>query len=265
VPADAAVDAAATVVPRRARVRTVDGVVERHAGDTWVAVKAGDYLATNDQIRTATGGSAELELGGEALVTIAERSELTLREISATVSAVRLGGGRVAARATRTSPRIRIATRSGEASAEAIEGTFAAISSGGDDLTIASTTGTVTLEAQGRRVDLAAGKRSTVHPGLGPTAPAPIPGSLFLKVKPVAGGDRTTIVRGETVAGAVVSINGVRTAPDPRGRFDVSVGATEGANVIIVQVEDASGRQQRKVLRRPGDTTAPPAAAPAAG
>ncbi len=253
-----AADAAAAPIAPGTTVRSVTGVAERRVGDAWVALQIGDQLGINDQIRTAEGAATELDLGGETLVTIGATSELTIREVSESVSNVMLGSGRVSAQVPAGSSKIRLETRGGSAVVEADDGEFSAIASGSGDVTVATTKGTARLTSSGATVAIARGRQATARAGEAPSVPVPIPASLFLKVKPLGGDLRETVVRGETAPGAVVSINGVRMTTDADGTFDTRLAALEGDNVIVVFVEDASGRSEQKVLRRTVNRRPPP-------
>ena len=114
------------------------------------------------------------------------------------------------------------------------------------------------MTAGGRSVDVGAGQQSIVRAGAVPTAAAPIPPSLFLKVGAArAGRAPEAAVNGETTPGVVVSINGARSAVDVRGRFTGTVPLGQGPNVIVVMVEDATGRRETKVINRIVDQRGP--------
>lgn len=252
----AAGDAAAAVA--RTTVRSVSGVAERRVGDTWIALKIGDELGINDEIRTQEGAATELDLGGDTVVTIGAASNLTLREVSESVSNVLLGSGRVSADVPAGSSRVRIETRGGAAFVESDEGAFSAIASGRGDVTVATTRGAARLTSNGAAVMVASGEQSTARIGSAPSVPTPIPASLFLKVKPLSGDEKETVVRGETAPGAVVSVNGVRLPTDEAGKFDTRLAAVDGERMIVVFVEDAAGRREERVLRRTVNTRPPP-------
>jgi hypothetical protein len=249
-----AVAAADATAPRTVVVE-VKGTVERRSGDRWVAVAVGDALDARDALRTTEGGTARIDVGGK-IVQLDDRTEITVGEISATVSSIVLAEGRVSANGTADGRVIRIATR--DTIAEAQDGKFDVLASSDGHVTVAAETGAVKLTAHGASVDVHAGEQSSVDPGAAPMQPTRIPSSLFLKVNSARGArDKVASLHGETAPGAIVSINGVRTVAADTGEFDTKVPLKEGANVIIVSVEDASGRHQQKVIKRDLDTRGP--------
>ncbi len=247
----------AATAPPAAIVIDVDGNVERRAGADWTPVVSGDRLSLQDTIRTADGAHAHIEVGGTA-VELADRSEITVVDISLSVSQISLDEGRVSANAGEPGgPRIRIEARGAGAVAEADTGRFDVISSGEGHAAIAAETGEVKVTAHGADVEVHAGEQAFVHDGAAPSAPIKIPASLFLKVGIASGTAHTAVLRGETTPGAVVNIDGVPSGADAQGHFSSTVAMREGANTIVVFVEDASGRRERKVIRRSLDTRGP--------
>jgi hypothetical protein len=237
-----------------ARVEHVEGTVEKRTGETWVAVAAGDLLTEQDEIRTAARSRAEIDIG--ASVVVEPSTAVTVGEISEHVSQVFLSTGRVSANADRDTT-IRIATPDTETLAEADAGAFDVLSSGTGQVTVATQRGNARVTARGASVAVGAGTQTIVRRGEAPTEPTAIPTSLFLKIS-AAGTDRdVSAIRGETTPGAVVTINGARSSPDPSGRFAETVPFPRGANVIVIMVEDATGRHETKLVRR---TAAPPRA-----
>lgn len=240
--------AAPTTIIPSATVVAVVGRVEKRAGSSWVEVRTGDRLTAQDTIRTAKFASATIDVG--ASVVIDDRTEITIGEITETVSPVVLTEGRVSTNAgARGGQIIRVSTRDTEAVAEADAGEFDVLSSGKGHVTVAARTGSVRLTAKGAEVIVTEGTQSMVRTGEAPTAPAPIPSSLFLKVA-AADTDTRTTLRGETVPGAVVDIDGQRAIADENGQFTGEVPVKKGENVIVVLVEDALGRSEKKVIRR---------------
>jgi hypothetical protein len=236
------------VPAQRTRVTAVTGKVERRASSGWATLKVGDELTARDTIRTGDGASATLDAG--VVVEVADRTELTVGEITASLSELALAEGRITANAGSGGPTVRISTRNSDAIAQADTGRFDVLSTGAGDMTVAAREGTVRVTGNRKSVDVTAGQQSTVIAGRAPTAPSAIPPSLFLKV--AANHNRgVSNVRGEAPPGAVVSINGVRTAVVPGdGRFAADVPIEKGETKIIVHVEDVLGRTERKILAR---------------
>ena len=235
---------------------TVTGRVEKRAGAGWVGLRDGDQLTALDTIRTAEGARATLDLG--ALVEVDDRTELTVGEISESLSEVALTEGHVSANAGATGgPIIRISTRDVGAIAETDVGRFDVLSSGTGQVTVAAGEGDVKVTAHGTTVSVPAGNLSTIRTGEAPTAPREIPTSLFLKVSAAVDARDPDAIRGQTTPGAVVSIGGVRATAAADGQFTGRAALRPGTNTIIVLVEDATGRRARKVLSRRIPSTKP--------
>ena len=167
------------------------------------------------------------------------------------MSAYLLDEGRVSAKAGGSGRKIRIETRGTDAVAETDSGRFDVTSTGTGHVAIASDAGSVQVTAHGKSVDVPAGTQTFVTAGSVPSTPTKIPASLILKVSAAGGGrDRSAALRGETAPGAIVSINGVRSAADDHGHFDSKVALKTGDNVIVVVVEDATGRSQKQLTKK---------------
>jgi len=244
------------ITPRAAVAVTVTGRVEKRDGAGWVELRAGDQLTAQDTIRTAEGARATLDLG--AFVEVDDRTELTVGEISASLSEVALTEGRVSANAGATGgPTIRISTRDTDAIAETDVGRFDVLSSGTGQVTVAAVEGEVQVTARGATVIVPAGTLSTIRTGEAPTAPREIPTSLFLKVSAAIDARDPEAIRGRTTPGAVVSIGGVRATAAADGQFTGRAALRPGDNAIVVLVEDATGRRARRVLSRRVQATKP--------
>ncbi|MBN2494110.1 MAG: FecR domain-containing protein [Deltaproteobacteria bacterium] len=237
----------------RIRVLSVGGKVERRKGQTpWTAVRQGDELQLDEAIRTGQDARAVLNIGKTAEVEIDARSEFSVKEISRTVSRVKLEQGRISAEVRgRAGSRLKVEARGTDAVAEADRGSFSVLASGKGHLSVATRTGTVRLSAKSKTVEVRAGTQSLVQPDLPPAEPEPIPPSLFLKVgKPrsLIQREKKTLVRGATSPGAVVSINGVRVGVDQSGKFAKMVALKEGKNEILVEAQDVLGRDEKASL-----------------
>jgi len=255
--ADAGVSPDAAPVDRRTVVVDLHGTVEKQVGERWVAIGAGDRLLEQDTIRTGDGASAHLQTGDQ-LVELGDRSEVTVGEISASVADYMLAEGRVTATTGERGRAIRIETRGTDAVAESASGRFDVASTGAGQVAVAAEHGDVQVSAHGTRVAVHAGEQTVVAAGATPAAPSKIPPSLFLKVSAAGGGrDPVAALHGETAPGAVVSINGTRTMADDRGGFTSHVALAAGDNVIVVSVEDATGRATQKVIKRSLDRSGP--------
>ncbi len=232
---------------RLVRVVHVEGTVEKRVGETWVAVSGGERLTEQDTIRTGAKARAEIDVG--ATVVVEAGTEITVGEISTHVSQVVLSTGHVSA-SSQSGTTIRIATPDAGTFAETNAGAFDVLSSGTGQVTVATQRGHAKVTARGETVAVGAGTQTVVRRGEAPTEPTAIPSSLFLKIS-AAGTDREiSAIHGETTPGAVVTINGERTAPDEAGTFAEKVAFPKGSNVIVIMVEDAMGRQETRVVRR---------------
>lgn len=236
----------------RIRVLSVEGEVQRRSSSGgWSAVQAGEELQEDEAIRTRSTGRAVLGLGASGRVEIAPRSEFSLREISRTVAHVRLEQGRLSAAMPEGSGRLRVETRDSGAHAESTGGEFVVVSPGEGQLTVAATRGEVRLSVGAQSVVVHAGEQSEAQPGTAPSAPHVIPRSLYLKVgRPGATVQREkeTVVRGQTVPGAIVSVNGLRVPASATGAFEVSVPLQDGRNALVVEAEDVFGARKQLAL-----------------
>ncbi|RMH38032.1 MAG: hypothetical protein D6689_20385 [Deltaproteobacteria bacterium] len=268
VPADAAPARAAAAPPRPpdaapaggvAWVVDVTGVVERAtSGGRWTPVAAGDTLSVDDVLRTGTLGRVTIAVG-DAEVRLDPDTVFAVSALTDAVTRVQLGEGRIAATVRDGGRRFGVAVRGSDAVAETAAGAFSVLSAGHGDATVAATRGEVTLSANRRTVTVRAGQQSVVAPGSAPTAPAPIPPSLFLKVKAPGrvARSREVTLRGRTAPGAVIRINGERVAVDPSGAFEHSVALREGRNRVDVETRDATGRARTSQVDVEVDTTGP--------
>jgi hypothetical protein len=252
-----ATTALAVAAPRATSVIAVSGRVEKRAGAQWIELHVGDRLTAQDAIRTGEGAAATLDIG--ALVEVDDLTELTVGEISASLSQLALTEGRVTANAGEAGGiTIRISTHDAGAIAETDRGRFDVLSSGDGQVTVAATEGDVNVTARDTTVIVPAGTLSTVQAGAAPSAPRSIPTSLFLKVSAAAQARDSAALRGETTPGAVVRINDVHAKADEHGRFTGDVPLHAGANTIIVSVVDALGRRERRVIQRTVRPLTPP-------
>lgn len=238
---------------RRIHVVSTKGKVERRLDDSsWVAVRPGDQLQQDEAIRTDSNGRAVLEVGETAVVEIEPRSHFSVREVARTVARVFLHVGRISAVVHgQRGSKFRVETKGSDAVAETGKGEFSVLTTGEGQVAVATQKGKVRLTSKDKSVEVAAGKQSVVQPDSTPTAPEPIPTSLYLKVvKPATTLQRSknTRIEGSATPGAFISINGVRVISDDTGQFASTVALEEGANPILVEVEDANGNRKSETL-----------------
>ncbi|HEY4243782.1 MAG TPA: FecR domain-containing protein [Kofleriaceae bacterium] len=232
---------------------SVDGVVERRTATGWRALSAHDPIASRDTIRTREGGRARIETGAIA-VELADRSELTVGDMSATSAEVSLDDGRVSARNGKTGRKVRVVATDAGTVAESEVGKFDVLAGTGQ-AAVASEEGAVAVRAHGGDVTLHPGEQTFVAAAAPPTAPVTIPGSLFLKV-----GLRDRLVAGTTAPGARVAVGGTAIAADGAGAFQVPAPPPGAPTSIEVIAEDVLGRTVRRIvtLRRPRRVPPPP-------
>ncbi len=231
-------------------VREVQGAVEIGREGKWSAAAVGERLTTAESIRTGTEGSALLSVGDQAEVRVHDASEVTVREISATLSKLELDRGRIHAEVTTDGFTMQVQAKGTETIAETRKGAFTIFADGAGLVAVATETGGVRLEVGGGNegVTLSAGERATVAKGAAPEVSA-IPTTVLLEVE--WPGEKTTrsatvAVRGQVDVGTDVSINGAVATVAADGRFAVQVALRDGRNDIRVSATDLSGRTARR-------------------
>lgn len=239
-------------VDARAEITAVRGTVQtRPASGTWADAAVGQRLASDDSVRAGRASEATLRLGDGVEVRLSPRSEFTVRELSAEVSKIRLDQGHVTASVDEGGKRVlRVQARGSDAEAESAGGQFGVVTDGTGQLAVATSTGKVKLSAAGQSVEMGAGETSAVTGGA-PSAPRPIPTSLFLKVGalgPQKTRELTTTVSGQAEPGSVVRVADQLARVDDKGRFQVKVPLKDGQNKLAVDVTDASGRNKIETL-----------------
>ncbi len=237
---------------RTVRVTAVAGRAERQSGaGAALPLKVGDQLAADDLVRTEEG-SATLDVGGRADVTIAGHTQVAIGELTEKLSRVKLRDGRISAVVHAADAKLQVEAVGTSAVASADRGEFSMLSTG-SQVSVATRSGQVTLSAHGQSVTIGAGQLSVVQRDLPPSAPAAIPPSLFLKVsapRALAQRQKQTTLHGNTIPGAVISVNGLRVTADPTGEFTATVALKEGANDLTVESEDVLGRRERAAVPR---------------
>ncbi|MBI1946141.1 MAG: FecR domain-containing protein [Deltaproteobacteria bacterium] len=242
----------AAPVDARAEITALRGSVQaRAAQGGWADAAVGQRLASDDSVRAGRASEATLRLGDGVEVRLSPRSEFTVRELSAEVSKIRLDQGHVTASVDEGGKRVlRVQARGSDAEAESAGGQFGVVTDGSGQLAVATSTGSVKLSAAGSTVEVAAGETSAVTGGA-PSAPRPIPSSLFLKVGalgPQKTRELSTTVSGAADPGSVVSVGEQVARVDDKGRFQVKVPLKDGQNQLAVDVTDATGRTKTAAL-----------------
>jgi hypothetical protein len=233
---------AAASQPAPTTAREVTGTVEVRRAQGWVPLKAGEQLGKDDAIRTAPGSVATVAVGDDIEFQVQASSEVTLRDLTATASRVRLERGRVGASVTGKVV-LRVESAHSTAVAEARRGKFAVYTDGKGLVAVAATAGEVRLSSSGGDALLAAGEQGRVVGDGAPTR-EPVPASVYLKVRwpEPAPGEKVLVVRGAAEVGAVVDVNGTPAPVGADGTFTASVPAGGARTKLHVTAVDLGGR-----------------------
>lgn len=247
----------------RIRVESTESTVERRgANGIWEPIEAGSRLRLDDEIRTAPGARAVINVGELATVRIAESSRLSVAEVTRQLSRVEVGTGRISARAHGgIESNLQVSVGGSDAIVETSEGAFSLATDGEGRVSVAGEEGRVRVQAANESVDVEAGQISVVEPDLAPSTPVEIPPSLFVKIgnAPKRLNTRATVVRGQTQPGSTVNVNGVVVRSNAQGDFSAQIELEEGTNDILIEVEDVMGRKESESLDVEVDTQAPDA------
>lgn len=224
--------------PPDLRVVSITGAVDAGLPDgAWRRLSPGASLQAAERIRTGPDASAELAAGAGSHLSVGERTELTVRELSALVHGFQLTRGLLGVDYQPEGGR-RVRVEGAGAVAETTGARFH-VAANGLAFAVASQEGSVDLSAGGARVTLGAGETSLSQAGAAPSPPRPIPTGLLLKIAdasrlaPSAGCLDTT---GQSEPGALVTVDGEPVPVGPDGRFPVRVGrrAAGGVKVVVL-------------------------------
>ena len=247
--------AAAVAAPEReeAVVVAVEGKVERkEASGAWVLVKVGETLVDDASLRTGPGSRADLKIGNAAKVTITDRTELTVRELTSAVHRFSLTQGRITAAYDEAGERVvRIEGPNGSAVAQAKGARFNVLSTH-QSLAVATQAGVVNLAAAGKAVSIRQGEQATAMAGQAPSAASPLSAEILLKIakaRASASANRCLFVEGLAEPGAEVTIDGTQVPLDADGRFHWDAPRIAGQKLTRVVTRDASGRVREQSLR----------------
>ncbi|OJH37045.1 hypothetical protein [Cystobacter ferrugineus] len=245
------------------KLQEIRGTVEvRRGGGEWRGASVGEALRASDAVRTLAGSYAVL-IGGEAVeVRMEPGTEVTVAELTDTLSRLLLGKGMTTMRVRSSSgaPHALELTATGsDAVARSQGGAFTVSNNGAGTVALATLEGETTLSGQQRSVVVLAGQQSVVRPGQAPSAPAPIPASLLLKVNWPDRPRRQILISGQTEPGTQVLANGEGVLPDAQGRFSFPLTLKEGSNPVRVQVRSVGGLRQEEQRALQVDTTPPKA------
>ena len=221
-----------------------------HAG-VWTPAAAGTVLHATERVRTGEGGRARLRLSDGSSVVLEAATETEVAALDRVLSRLRLGAGLVQADIADDPGRLfQLDLDDAGAAARTHGATFTVTSSGpGSTAAVTAARGEVTVAARGREVVIRSGEITRVAPGAPPTAPAPLPTSLLLKVEWPDGRLRThtLILDGRTEPGARVQVEGRHVAVDRDGRYRAEVRLREGTNRLTVRARDVGGLTREEI------------------
>jgi hypothetical protein len=243
------------------KLQEIRGTVEvRRGGGAWQGASVGEALRASDAVRTLAGSYAVL-IGGEAVeVRMEAGTEVTVAELTDTLSRLLLGNGMTTVRVRAGAHHALEMTATGSDAVARSEGGLLTVSNNGaGTVALASLEGESTLNGHQRKVIVRAGQQSIVRPGQEPSAPTPIPKSLLLKVNWPARPRRQVLISGQTDPGSHVLANGQSVLPDAQGRFSFPLSLEEGPNPVRVQVSSVGGLRQEEQRALRVDTTPPKA------
>lgn len=250
--------------PRRLEVKLgeVTGTVEIRRGGAdggWAPAQPGDVLSPSDGVRTGDGSYAVL-VGDEYWdVKMEPGTEVGIGELSESITKLLLQGGMARASVKGKGRHVfEVRAAGSDAFASTDGGVFTMASNGKGTVAVGTESGEVLFSGNGRVVIVRAGQQSVVLPGQGPSAPAPVPASLLLKVA-LPGRQTvnrpTLLVRGTAEPGAMVEVQGHVVTVDEQGRFEAPVKLSEGKNTVQVRGRTVGGREAQSSSGVELDTT----------
>src|SRR3989442_3893146 len=243
-------------------VAVIGDVVRLSPSGGTSALAAGQRLRADDSVRTGRGGRTDLQLGARSRITVAEGTQLMVREITEKLHRFRLTRGRIAVDYQADGVRLlRIESADGGAVAETLGARFGVLSTG-TAVAIATATGEVNLTSQHKTVEVRAGTQSVAAAGKPPLGAEPIPAKLLLKVADAAAapdrGGLCAEVAGTAPAGAEVLVDAAPAAVAGDGRFRVRVPPAPDKKDAAGALPDAGGRETIPTVPRRGRASGPP-------
>lgn len=202
----------------------------------------GAALQPDDAIETGAGARVELA-GGGYRVTLEERGRFDVQEITAELSRFRLGSGLVSAR-VHDEPGRALEIEATPGAVARTRGGELAVARSGSLVAVGVRSGAAEFSAAGKTVTLREGEQSLARAGMAPSAPAPIPASLLLKVSwPAARqtNERRIVVTGRATPGAIVVLGEERVEVQPDGRFTHVVVLREGRQRLSARAHGVAG------------------------
>lgn len=250
--------------PLELTLREAEGEVQvRRGAGPWEPARPGATLRASDAVRTGDGALAVLVGGEEVEVRMEAGTEVSVEELTDSLSRVLLEGGMATTRVrggASARHTIEVRAAGSDAVARTDGGVFTMSSNGQGTVAVGTAEGEVQLRGAGKVVIVRAGQGSLVRPGQAPEPPAPLPASLLLKVQWPATStvrQRRLRVAGQAEPGAHVEVAGHAVRADAQGRFAYDVPLREGAQKVQVRAVGVGGRQQLLQQDVTVDTTPP--------
>ena len=250
--------------PLELTLREAEGDVQvRRGAGPWEPASPGVALRASDAVRTGDGALAVLVGGEEVEVRLEPGTEVSVEELTDSLSRVLLGGGMATTRvrgAAGARHTFEVRAAGSDAVARTDGGVFTMSSNGEGTVAVGTAEGEVQLRGAGKVVIVRAGQGSLVRPGQAPEAPAPLPASLLLKVQwPAATTVRQRRLRvaGQAEPGAHVEVAGHVVRADAQGRFAYELPLREGQQRVQVRAVGAGGRRDQLQQDVTVDTTPP--------
>lgn len=245
----------------RATVVEVVGSVEWTHDGKWEALREGYELSPDDSVRTGPGARVDLKVGDEASnLSILERSEVRVGEVTRAVHTIRLRHGRIHVDYGGREDRVlRVQSESGTV-AETRAARFTMLRNGAM-VAVVTRSGSVSLSSAGGTVHIGAGQQSVVFDGARPLAAEPIPLEVLLKVASKASARSSLCVSlsGKVRVGTEVFVDGEPAEVSSDGSFEVDVLRRESlGEVKVVAREPGGGSREEMVACRPPRARAEP-------
>lgn len=252
--------AAPDLAPATLAVARAEGEVTIVRAGARLRAAAGDTLRPDDAIETAPGARVSLA-GGSYEVVLEESGRFDVEEITAELSRFRLGAGLVSARVQDEPGRAVEIQASPDAIARTTGGEVA-VSRAGDVVAVGVRSGAAEFRSAGKAVVLRGGEQSIASAGKPPSAPAPIPASLLLKVswpEERTTNQRRIVITGRTQPGAMVVLGDERVEVKADGRFTHVVVLREGRQKLSARAHAVGGSATSEGPAVVLDTRAPDA------
>jgi hypothetical protein len=246
--------------PAPLRVGAVAGEVTIVRAGVPSRASAGAQLRPDDEIETAAGASVELA-GGRYTVTLEEGGRFAVGEITEELSRFRLSEGLVSAR-VEEDPRRAVEIQGSPDAVARTRGGEVSVSRAGPVVAVGVRRGRAEFTSGGSTVALSEGQQSVARVGGAPSAPAPLPSSLLLKVswpEPRTTNERRMVVTGQATPGALVVLGGEKVQVRPDGRFTHVIVLREGRQRLSARAYGVAGKATSEGPAVVLDTRAPDA------